>query len=124
MIYTPRKNPKQAAILITVVVFAGIIGGIYLHKLFMVAALIFWMQYTAVLSYLQFKRKSKHKWNSFTEIILHPQIRFFLFEFLAFVGLWAVLIYDWLQIGGIALLGWLGFSINFYFYYKEFKKYE
>ena len=56
--YTPSKNPKEAFILVTLIVAAGIAGGYLISEYFMAIALIFWMQYTAVLSYLQFKRCS------------------------------------------------------------------
>ena len=124
MIYTPQKHPRQAFILISVISAVGIIGGLFIHELFLLAALIFWMQYTAILSYLQFQHKHKHKWNTLTEMLLHPQLRFFLFEFLAAVGLFAILKNDRIYIGAAALLAWFLFSLNFYIYYKQFKKYE
>ena len=90
----------------------------------MAIALIFWMQYTAILSYLQFKHKAKHKFRTVTEDLLHPQVRFFAFEFMAFIGLGSMLKYDSMIIGALALGAWWLFSLNFYFYYKKFKKYE
>ena len=122
--YAPQKEPRLAINLVIVIVLVGIFGGIYIHELFMIIALIFWMQYTAILSYLQFRRKSKHKWNTFTEVLLHPQIRFFIFEFLAVLGLGFVLKYNLIYIGVAVLIAWLLFSINFYMYYGRFKKGE
>jgi hypothetical protein len=124
MIYTPEKYPKQAFMLIAAISLVGIIVGTLVYRFFMIFALIFWMQYTAILSYLQFKSKSKHKWHSFTEMLLHPQLRFFLFEFLAAVGLFAILKNDRVYIGAAALVAWFLFSLNFYIYYSQFKKYE
>jgi hypothetical protein len=124
MIYTPKKNPKEATILIALIAGIGIFGGYFVHKYFLVFALLFWMQYTIVLSYLQFKHGSKHTWNNFTEYLLHPQLRFFLFETLAVMGLVSVLLYDWLQIGAVVLLVWMGFAVNFYIYYNDFVRYE
>jgi Trk-type K+ transport system membrane component len=124
MIYTPAKDPGQAFILIAVISLIGIIAGSLVYRFFMVFALIFWLQYTAVLSYLQFKSGSKHRRDTLTEWLLHPQLRFFLFEFLAAVGLFAVLMHDWWHIGALVLAAWLLFSFNFYRYYKEFKRYE
>ncbi len=122
--YTPSKHPKQAIILITLIAAAGVIGGFYVSTYFLAIALIFWMQYTAVLSYLQFKHKSKHKFRNFTEYLLHPQVRFFVFEFMAFIGIGTLLKYDSVMIGGLALLGWWLFSLNFYYYYDKFRTYE
>jgi pheromone shutdown protein TraB len=124
MIYTPGKYPKQAMILVAAVSIIGIIAGLFVNALFLVAALIFWMHYTAILSYLQFKNRRKHKWKSITEAFLHPQLRFFIFEFLAAVGLFAVLKNDGLAIGASALFVWFLFSLNFFVYYKKFKRYE
>jgi len=122
--YTPSKHPKQAIILISIIALVGIIGGFYIGHLILAIALIFWMQYTAILSYLQFRRKSKHKMNNFTEYLLHPQVRFFVFEFLAFIGLGSLLKYNSVIVGGMSLLAWWLFSLNFFFYYDKFKKYE
>ena len=122
MIYEPSKNPKEAFVLVTLVVFAGIVGGYLLSRYIMAIALVFWIQYTLVLSYLQFSRKEKHRYNSFTEILLHPQIRFFIFEIIALWGIAALIIYKTAHIGAAALAVWWLFSLNFYFYYKG-KKY-
>ncbi|MFC1691579.1 hypothetical protein ACFL0W_05360 [Nanoarchaeota archaeon] len=129
MIYTPHKNPTQTLILVSIISFTGIIGGVFISRLFMYAALIFWMQYTAILSYLQFKRqlkrrKKRRKKGTITEFLLNPQLRFFVFEFLAFTALLSILKYDFFIIGFMALIAWFGFSFNFYVYYAEFKKYE
>jgi len=120
-IYTPPKNPKEALILITVIVLAGILGQIFLHDLFMIIALIFWMQYTAVLSYKQFKKKIKRPKRTLTEILLLPQLRFFLFMFIAIVGIISTLRKEYI-FGHISLIVWWLFSLNFYLHYKEFKK--
>lgn len=122
--YTPSKHPKQAIILITVMAAAGAIGGYWISEYLMAIALIFWMQYTAILSYLQFKHKRKHKFRNLTEDLLHPQVRFFAFEFLAFIGLGSLLKYESMMVGALSLGAWWLFSLNFYFYYKKFKKYE
>jgi hypothetical protein len=124
MVYTPSKQPKQALIVIALIAAAGIAGGYFLSKYIMAIALIYWMQYTAILSYLQFKHKSKHKFRGFTEYMLHPQVRFFVFEFMAFIGLGSLLKYDSNLIGALALGGWFAFSLNFYRYYNQFKEYE
>ncbi len=124
MVYTPTKHPKKAFIIITIIAAAGILGSYFISKYFMTIALIYWMQYTAVLSYLQFRRKSRHKFRSFTEYMLHPQARFFIFEFMAVIGIGSLLIYDTNMVGALALGGWWLFSLNFYKYYRQFKKYE
>ncbi len=124
MVYTPSKHPKQAFIVITLIAAAGILGSYFISKYFMTIALIYWMQYTAVLSYLQFRHKSKHKFRSFTERLLHPQVRFFVFEFMAFIGIGTLLMYDTNLMGTLALGGWWLFSLNFYRYYQDFEKYE
>ena len=124
MIYTPSKNPKQALILIALISIIGILGGIFIHRFFFVVALLFWMQYTAVISYVQFKKKKKSKAKGITGLLLNPQVRFFTFEFLAAVGLFAILKYGWWQLSTTVLLAWLLFSINFYKHYRQYKKYE
>jgi len=123
-VYTPSKHPKQAFILITIMAAAGILGGYFISEYFMAIALVFWIQYTAVLSYSQFKRRTKHKYRNFTEYLLHPQVRFFAFEFLAVVGIGALLKYNTQSIGAVSLAAWWLFSLNFFLYYKDFKKYE
>jgi len=122
--YTPSRHPKQAIILITLMSAVGAIGGYFISEYLMAIALIFWMQYTAILSYLQFKHKSKHKFRGLTEDLLHPQVRFFVFEFLAFIGLGSLLKYDSMLIGALSLGAWWIFSLNFFFYYKKFRKYN
>jgi len=122
MIYTPEKNPRQAFILITLIVLFGIVWGYWVNEFYMTVALLFWMQYTAVLSYLQFKRKTRHKYKTFTEILLYPQLRFFIFELIAFWGVAMLIMYKTLAIGTAALLAWWLFSLNFYLYYRKKKK--
>lgn len=124
MVYTPSKHPKQAFTVITIIAAAGIIGGYFISQYVMAVALIYWMQYTAVLSYLQFRHKSRHKFRNITEYLLHPQVRFFVFEFMAFIGIGALLMYETVLIGALALGGWWLFSLNFFRYYKQFRKYE
>ncbi len=124
MVYTPSKHPNQAFAVITIIAAAGIFGSYFISNYFMAIALIYWMQYTAVLSYLQFKHKSKHKFRGLTERLLHPQVRFFVFEFMAFIGIGTLLMYDTNSMGALALGGWWLFSLNFYRYYKQFRKYE
>ena len=121
MIYEPSKNPKQAIILITIVALSGIIGGYLLSSYIMASALIFWIQYTLILSYLQFKNKSSHPYTGLTELLLHPQIRFFLFELIAFWGIAALVLYGTTHVGAAALAAWWLFSLNFYFYYRNKK---
>jgi hypothetical protein len=123
MIYTPSRNPKEAFTIISIMAAVGILGGIYISEYLMAIALVFWLQYTAVLSYLQFKRRKKHKYRGFTQYLLNPQIRFFIFEFLAVIGIGTLIIYNDPSIGTVALLAWWLFSLNFFFYYKDFKKY-
>lgn len=118
-LYRPSKYPKKTIILITIIAWAGILGGYFISEYFLLVALLFWMHYTVVLSYLQFKRKSKHSYASFTEILLHPQIRFFLYEFIAFLGTASLFVYNMTSIGTAALTAWWLLSINFYFYYKN-----
>jgi len=119
MVYTPTKNPLQSLILITIIVAAGVFGGRFISQYFMAFALVFWIQYTAVLSYLQFKHGKKHSHKSFTEWLLYPQVRFFVFEFLALIGLGALILKYNLLIGDAALIAWWLFSLNFYIYYTK-----
>ena len=118
-IYAPQKHSKETFILITVIVFAAISGGYFLSEYFIVGALLFWMHYTAVLSYLQFKKKSKHPAKNFTEFLLNPQIRFFIFVFLGFIGISSIFMFKTNHIGAAVLSVWWLFSLNFYVYYKK-----
>jgi len=118
-VYTPQKNPKETMVMISTIAGAGIIGGVLVHPFVMVVALLFWIQYTAILSYLQFRRGSRHPWNSLTNAILHPQVRFFVFEFLGLLGLWTMIRYGTLIFGTAALLAWMLFAFNFYTYYQK-----
>jgi hypothetical protein len=124
MIYTPQKDPDQAMMLIAVVAFVGILGGLFVHEFIMLVALIFWLQYTAILSYLQFRHHHRHRWRGFTEALLHPQVRFFVFSFLAATGIFAILVRDNTYVGAVVLFAWLLFSVNFYRYYALYRKYE
>ena len=122
MIYTPQKNPKETMVMISTIAGAGIVGGLLVDKFLMIVALLFWIQYTAILSYLQFKHGSRHSWKSLTDALLHPQIRFFLFEFLGVIGVWTILKYGTLVFGTAALLAWFLFAFNFYLYYSHRSK--
>ena len=119
MFYTPNKNPDEAFMLISFIVLIGVIGGYFINPWVMAGALIFWIQYTAILSYLQFKRKSKHGSDTITDTLLIPQVRFFLFEVIAFIGLYYLIIYDSLMWGAFTLLVWWVFALNFYWHYKK-----
>jgi hypothetical protein len=125
MIYTPSRYPRQAFTLILAIALLGIFAGILVHEFFMIFALVFWMQYTAMLTYLQFSKKKKLKpAKTFTELFLRPQLRFFVFEFLAVIGLLGILMYNWHHVGALVLVAWLWFSYNFYRHYRQFRKYE
>lgn len=120
MIYTPSKNPREAFMLISIIVFGGIIISVLSTAFFAVVALLFWMQYTAVLSYIQFVKKKKHKVKNLTTLLLNPQFRFFIFIFIAVVGLFSIF-YISPIIAYAALFVWWLFSWNFYRHYREFK---
>lgn len=119
-IYTPPENPKEVFIMITLIVLAGILGSIFISIFFAVVALLFWIQYTAVLSYLQFSRKRRYGITSFTNFLLNPQFRFFIFIFIAVIGLYSIF-YITPLIGYAALIAWELFSFNFYRHYTQFK---
>ncbi len=119
MVYTPQKHPKQALILITVIASAGILGGLYISEYFLGIALMFWMQYTAVLSYLQFKHKHEKIKDGINVYLLNPILRFFIFELIAFWGLAMLIWWETKLVGILALAAWWIFSLNFYFYYKK-----
>ena len=123
-IYAPQKKPGKSLMLITFIVLASIVAGVFISRYFIAAALIFWIHYTVVLSYLQFKHKSRHTYKSLTEYLLHPQIRFFIFETLAVMGLFALFVYDQLNVGIITLIIWWLFAFNFYRNYKSLRRYE
>ncbi|MEK6961351.1 MAG: hypothetical protein AABX47_09350 [Nanoarchaeota archaeon] len=122
MIYTPQKQPKQAMILVTVIALLGAFGGYFRHKFLMVVALLFWMQYTAILSYIQFKKNRRYPMTTFTSALLNPQLRFFLFEFLAIIGLWSIFKYNTMSAGFSALIAWWLFALNFFVYYSRKRK--
>ncbi|MBD3249576.1 hypothetical protein GF336_06035 [Candidatus Woesearchaeota archaeon] len=124
MALIPSRHPKKTLKLITKIVLVGTLGGYFIHSLFTALSLLSWMIFTFVLSYRQFKRKSKHTYSSFTEVLLHPQIRFFLFEAIASIGLYALFFLDSLLIPSIVLLSWWLFSLNFYRHYSQFSKYD
>ena len=121
MIYHPEKNPDQAMIVTSVVALGGIAGA-FLHVFIPVVSLLYWMQYTAILSYMQFRKKSKHPWSNLTEILLHPQLRFFVFEFIAVLGLLTIIFYDTIYIAASVLLVWWLFDLNYYLYYRSLSK--
>ncbi|MFH2027974.1 MAG: hypothetical protein ABIJ08_02460 [Nanoarchaeota archaeon] len=116
MVYLPEKHPKEYMILISIVIFLSIVGRMFVHEVFIFFGLCFWILYTAVLSYHQFKTKKKYKFDNFTHIILHPQLRFFIFVLLASYGLFHALIGS-VYITYTILIAWWLFSLNFYIYY-------
>ena len=120
MIYTPQRNPRNAMLLITFIAAAGILGSIWISKLFAVAALIFWIQYTAVLSYKQFAKKRKYKIKDVATFLLNPQFRFFIFVFIATIGIFSVFYMNEL-IAYACIITWWLFSLNFYVYYNRKK---
>ncbi len=125
VIYTPSKYPKETFLLITIIVFFGIVGTYFLGVFFMLFALIFWMHYTALLSYMQFKdalkKKKARKKRTITTLLLNPQIRFFIFEFLAWIGFW-IAIQGSFTLGYAVLVAWWMFSFNFYVHYMRIGK--
>lgn len=121
MIYTPQNNPKKAMVLISVIVVAGILGSIFFSKYFAIVALLYWIQFTAVLSYKQFAKKRKYKVTSITTFLLNPQFRFFIFVFVATIGILSIFMLT-AVIAYISLMVWWLFSFNFYLYYKRYTK--
>ena len=120
-IYTPPRNPKEVLIMISVIAFGGIVGSILWSTYFAVVALLFWIQYTFVLSYKQFKKGRKYEITSITKFLLNPQARFFIFVFIATIGILSVFyITPW--IAYISLAVWWLFSYNFYRHYTQFRK--
>ncbi|MBD3313403.1 hypothetical protein GF345_03090 [Candidatus Woesearchaeota archaeon] len=121
--YRPSRNQKLAIAMITAVVLIGILGKLLVSDWFMIGAILFWVHYTAILSFMQFRNQRKRPHETLTEILLIPHIRFFVFIFIATIGLIGTLrgIY-WL--GYIALAAWWLFSFNFYRHYGQFRKYE
>jgi len=117
--YTPSEYPKKAFILISAIVAVGIIGTIFSSIFFAVFALVFWIQYTMVLSYRQWRKKRKHKIKNFTTFLLNPQLRFAVFLAVALMGLFS-LFYKGPSVAYIALFAWWLFSLNFYRHYREF----
>ncbi len=122
MIYSPSETPGEVFSLITALVIAGIVGGYFAHIYFPLLVLLFWIQYTMVLSFFQFKKKHKYGYSSFTEILLHPQIRFFLYEFKAITGIILLFLYGMNYVVAGILVAWWLFSLNFYIYYKKKSK--
>ncbi len=120
MIYTPSRTPKRAFLLISAIVFAGIMGSLIFSVYFAVIALLFWIQYTFVLSYLQFKKKHKYAITNLTTFLLNPQLRFFIFVFIAVIGLFSIFLIT-PDIAYVCLFAWWLFSLNFYRYYRQFK---
>lgn len=119
-IYTPSKNPKEVFTIITIVVSAGILGSLLISDYFLVVALLFWIHFTSVLSYLQFSKGRKYGMTSFTNFLLNPQFRFFIFIFIAVIGIFSIF-YITPLIGYTALITWWLFSLNFYRHYTKFK---
>ncbi|PIN87022.1 hypothetical protein COV19_01740 [Candidatus Woesearchaeota archaeon CG10_big_fil_rev_8_21_14_0_10_44_13] len=119
-IYAPSKNPKESFITISVIVFAGILGSMFISVYFAIVALLFWVQYTAILSYVQFSKRRRYEITSFTTFILNPHFRFFIFFFIAVLGI-ASIFYMAPWIAYAALAAWWLFSLNFYRHYAKFK---
>ncbi len=117
----PSEYPDRHAGLVTGIVVVGIFGGIFVHKLFLVVALAFWFVYTAILSYVQFRNKHKYSYKTFTEALLNPQLRFFIFEYLAILGILSVYKFG-ILVGILSLVVWWLFSFNFFHYYKFRRK--
>lgn len=120
-IYRPQKEPKKVILIISFIVLLGIFGGI-ISDYFVVVALLFWIHYTLVLAYLQFKRGSKHKYKNLTDLFLNPRIRFFIFESLAIIGIIGILLYGSREAGVLSLVLWWLFAYNFYVRYALRKK--
>ena len=119
MIYTPAQYPKKAFIMISSIVFMGIFGGLVISEYFMAIALIFWIQYTIVLGYLQYKHGSIHPYNSFTGALLNPSLRLSLFIILALLGLILLIFFNNSGFAILSLVLWWLFALNFYKYYTK-----
>ena len=122
-IYTPSKNPKEAFLLVTFISLVGILGTAAISNFFMIFATIFWMTYTGMLVYLQFKHKTVYPKKTLTEFLLNPQTRFFVFIFLGAIGLFGAL-KEQMWISYTVLIAWWIFSLNFYMYFKEWKNHD
>ncbi|MFC1698312.1 hypothetical protein ACFL1H_08305 [Nanoarchaeota archaeon] len=126
MIYTPSDHPTEAFVLISIIVVVGIVGTLTWSNFFLLFALIFWIHYTAILSYLQFAKKKgeKKKKKGFTEFLLNPQVRFFIFVFIGVLGIGSMYILNtnWIGIGALGI--WWLFALNFFVYYEDFIKVE
>ncbi|MBU0535578.1 MAG: hypothetical protein KKE20_01330 [Nanoarchaeota archaeon] len=122
-VYAPSSNQRLALGMISLVVVIGIFGQLLLSDWFLIGAIIFWMQYTAMLSFLQFSRHKYRSHDSLTEILLIPHIRFFVFIFIATIGLVGTVKGQY-YLGYITLSAWWLFSVNFYRHYNQFRKFE
>ncbi|MFC1723074.1 hypothetical protein ACFL0V_02965 [Nanoarchaeota archaeon] len=120
-IYVPSKHPFKAFVVVSFIVAVGIVGTLAVGKFFLIFANIFWIMYTAVISYVQFKFHRKYPRKRAIEKFLDPQLRFFVFVFLAAMGVFAALL-DKFWIGFVVLAVWWLFSLNFLLYFKEFKR--
>jgi hypothetical protein len=52
--------------------------------------------------------------------LLNPQVRFFVFEFIAFLGILSWVYYKIAMVGYLSLTAWWFFSLNFFVNYEEF----
>ena len=68
------------------------------------------------------KKKQHHK--GIKSIILNPQLRFFVFEFLAFISISITVQYGWIYLSSAILMVWVIFSINYHNHLREYAKYE
>ena len=109
-------------ILVTVIALLGAFGGYFRHKFLMVVALLFWMQYTAILSYIQFKKNRRYPMSHVHICSIESSVEVFLFEFLAIIGLWSIFKYNTMSAGFSALIAWWLFALNFFVYYSRKRK--
>ncbi len=121
-IYTPARQPGKALLLVSFIVLVGVLGSFF-SRFFMIFANIFWITYTSLLVYLQFLNKSNYDVKNFLDHLLNPQVRFFVFIFLGTMAVFGALLGK-MWVGYTALAAWWLFSLNFYLYFKEFKKHH
>ena len=122
-VYTPPMNERLVFGIISLIVVFGIFGNLLLSKWFMIFAIAFWMQYTAVLSFLQLVHKKERPHSTITEILLLPHVRFSVFIFIATIGLIGTIRGQYI-LGYLTLAAWWLFSFNFYRHYSQFRKLE
>ena len=126
--FHPSLHPEKTLIVITAIVYIGIVAGYLVDEYFMIFAHVLWMLFTAFLSFKQFSLAKRRKHSNFVELLLFkPEIRFFLFEIIASIGLTSIILFKAKLIGTIVLTLWWGFAIHFYSHYikeevnKKFK---